>query len=79
MRRFNSLPAKILGLTKLKALAEGKFYVANMMISAFDRVEIVIGNAAYQHISFSGNVSMIFKRSLFQGCENSELCFKELN
>ena len=39
--------------TKLKALADDKINVAQMMISVFDRVESMVGNgenACYQHI-----------------------------
>ena len=39
-------------VTKLKALADGKINVAQMMISVFDRVENIVGkgeNAGYQH------------------------------
>ena len=43
---------KILDLTKLKALADDKINVAQMMISVFNRVENLVGkgeNAGYQH------------------------------
>ena len=51
--QFNSFPNnKILDWFKLKALADDNSYVAQMMISVFDRVENIVGkgeNAGYQH------------------------------
>ena len=50
---INSLPNnKILDVTKLKAFADNKINVAQVMISVFDRVENIVGkgeNAGYQH------------------------------
>ena len=50
---FNSSPNdKILDAIKLKAFAENKINVAQMMISVFHRVENIVGkgeNAGYQH------------------------------
>ena len=50
---FYSLPTnKTLDLTKFKAIADNKINVAQLMISAFDRVENIVGkeeNAGYQH------------------------------
>ena len=50
---FNSLPNdKILDVTKLKAFADGKKNIAQMMISVSDSVENIVGkgeNAGYQH------------------------------
>ena len=43
---------KILDVTKLKAFADDKINVAQMMISVFDRVENIVEkreNAGYQH------------------------------
>ena len=43
---------KILDMTKLKAFADDKLNIAEMMISIFDRVENTEGkgeNAGYQH------------------------------
>ena len=52
---INSLPNdKILDMTKLKAFADDKIIVAQIMISVFDRVENIVGkgeNAGYQHFS----------------------------
>ena len=52
-RKFNSLPNdRILDVTELKAFADDKINVAQMMISAFERVENILGkgeNAGYQH------------------------------
>ena len=62
---------KILDLTELKVMADGKINVAKMMISLFDRVENTAGkgeNAGYQHFllfpqcfqkaSFSGSLKV---------------------
>ena len=50
---FNSLPNdKILDVTKLKASADDKLNVAQMMTSVFERVENITGkgeNASHQH------------------------------
>ena len=50
---INHLPNdKILDVTKLKAFADDKMNVAQMMISVFDRMENIVGkgeNAGYQH------------------------------
>ena len=50
---MNSLPNdKILDVTKLKAFADDKMNIAQMMIFVFDRVENIVGrgeNAGYQH------------------------------
>ena len=50
---INSLPsAKILDVTKLKAFADDKINVAQMIVSVFDRIGNIVGkgeNAGYQH------------------------------
>ena len=50
---YNSLPNdQILDLTKLKAFADDKINVAQMMISVFDWIENIVEkgeNAGYQH------------------------------
>ena len=50
---LNSLPNDtILDANKLKAFADDRINVAQMMISAFDRAENIVGkgeNAGYQH------------------------------
>ena len=50
---FNSLPNdKIFGVTKLKAFADDKLNVAQMMVSVFDRIENILvkaENAGYQY------------------------------
>ena len=51
---FNSLPnkKKILDWSKLKELADDNFYLVQIMIYVFDRVENIVGkgeNAGYQH------------------------------
>ena len=55
---------KILPLTKLKAIADNKFDVTEMMISFLERVENIVEkgeNAGYQHFLLFPNV---FKSSL---------------
>ena len=51
--QLNSLPNnKILDVTKLKAFAEDRIDLAQMMISVFNRIENIVGegeNAGYQH------------------------------
>ena len=61
----NPLPNdKILALTNLKAFADNKFNIAEMIISVCDRVENIVGkgeNAGYQHFSpFSTKFSKEF-------------------
>ena len=50
---FNSLPNdQILDVTKLKAFADDKINVAQMLLSVFDKIENVVGegeNAGCQH------------------------------
>ena len=50
---FNPIPNdKILDWSKLRAFADHKIFVAEMMISHSDRVENIVGigeNAGYQH------------------------------
>ena len=68
--KFNSiLNDKILDMTNLKALADDKINVTQMTISAFDRVEKIVGkgeNAGYQHFllfqkaSFLGKVAIVW-------------------
>ena len=65
----NSLPNnKILDLTKLKAYADDKINLAQMMISVFDdRVENIVGkgeNAGYQHFHL---FSQCFQKASFLG------------
>ena len=51
--RINSLPNDtILDVTKLKAFADDKINIAQMMVSVFDRIENIVGkgeNAGYQY------------------------------
>ena len=51
--KFNSVPNnEILDWSKLKAFADNKIKLANMMIFAFERVENIVGkgeNAGHQH------------------------------
>ena len=64
-QRLTSLPNnKILDVTKLKAFADNKINVAQMMTSVFDRVENLVKkaeNAGYQHFLLFPH---IFKRLL---------------
>ena len=66
---MNSLPNdKILNWSKLKAFADDKIKVFNMIIFVFDRVENNVENgenAGYLHFLLFHKV---FKRSLCQGC-----------
>ena len=69
---FKPLPNdKILDMTKLKAFADDKINVPQIMISVFDRVEDIVGkgeNAGHQHFllfpqgfqktSFSGSLKV---------------------
>ena len=59
---------KILDVTKLKAFADDKINVAQMMISVYDSVENIVGKGEKMLVtsilSFSLNV---FKRLLSQG------------
>ena len=51
-REINSLLNKILDVTKLKAFADNKINVAQMLISVFDMIENIVGkgeNTGYQH------------------------------
>ena len=68
---FNPLPNhKIWALTKLKAVAEEKFNVAEMLISLFDWVENIVGkgeNADYQHFLL---FPTMFSKGLFLGVFN---------
>ena len=65
---FNSLPNdKILDVTKLKAFADNKINVAQMMIPVFDRVENIVGkgeNAGYQHFLL---FLQCFQKATFSG------------
>ena len=67
-KRFNALPSgKILDWPKLKAIADKKINVAEMMISLSDRVENIVGkgeNAGYQHFLF---FPLRFQKPTFSG------------
>ena len=65
---------KILDQTKLKAFADDKLNVINMIISVFDRVENIVGKgeiACTSNFSFSHNV---FNRLLSQTHQKVSLC-----
>ena len=66
--RVNSLPNdKTLDVTKLKAFADNKINVGQMMISVFDRVENIVGkgeNAGYQHFLI---FPQCFQKASFSG------------
>ena len=72
---FHPFPRdKILEQTKLKAFADDKLNVTKMIVSAFDRVENIVGKgeiACTSNFSFSQNV---FKRLLSQACQKVSLC-----
>ena len=65
---FNCLPNdKIFDATKLKAFADDKTNVAQIMISVSDRVENIVGkgeNAGYQHFLL---FPQCFQKALFMG------------
>ena len=65
---INSLPNdKILDMTKLKAFADHRINVAQMIISSFDRVENIVGkgeNAGYQHFLL---FPQCFQKAFFRG------------
>ena len=65
---------KILDQTKLKAFADDKLNVTNMIISVFDRVENIAGKGA---IACTGNFSFshnVFKRLFSQTHQKVSLC-----
>ena len=72
---LNAFPhVKILDQTKLKAFADDKLNITNMIISVFDRVENIVGKgeiACTSNFSFSHNV---FKRLLSQTSQKVSLC-----
>ena len=72
---FNPLPDnKILDWSKLKAFADDKLNVTQMIISVFDRVENIVGKgeiACTSNFSFFHNV---FKRLVSQGRQKVPLC-----
>ena len=75
---FYSLPNdKIFDVTKLKAFADDKINIAQMMISVFDWLETIVGkgeNAGYQHFLL---FPQCFQRAYFLGSLKSGLCGKE--
>ena len=78
-RMLNSLPNdKILDMTKLKAFADDKINVAQIMISVFDWVEDIVGqgeNASNQHFLL---FPQCFQKGLLSwGHYKSGLCGKE--
>ena len=67
---------KILDQTKLKAFADNKLNVTNMIIFVFDRVENILGKgeiACTSNFSFSHNV---FKRLLFPDASKGVIVWK---
>ena len=73
--KINSLPDdKIVDWSKLKAFADNKINVAEMMISLPDMIENIVGkgeNAGYSIFSFSHNV---FSKDLFFRVVKSRDC-----
>ena len=71
--RLNSLPNdKKLNLTKLKAFADDKSHVTEMMISVFGRIENIVEkgeNAGYQHFLL---FPQCFQQLSVQGCYNRD-------
>ena len=72
---FNPLPNdKILDCSKLKAFADDKIKVFEMMIFVFDRVENIVGkgeNAGYQHFLL---FPTMFLKGLFYKVVKSQDC-----
>ena len=61
-------------MTKLKAFADDKINVAQMMISVFDRIENIMGkgeNAGYQHFLI---FPQCFQKASFLGVVKSRDC-----
>ena len=77
---FNPFPHdKVLDQTKLKAFADNKLNVTEMIISVFDRVENIVGkreNAYTSNFSFSHNV---LKRLPSQRRQKVSVCGNGLN
>ena len=77
---LNSLPnSKLLDLSKLKAFADDRINVAEMMFSVSDREENIVGkgeNAGYQHFLF---FPQCFQKASFSGSLKSGLWGKGLN
>ena len=72
---FNPFPEdKILDQTKLKAFADDKLNVTKMIISAFDRVENIVGKGEIACISNFSFSHIVFKRLLFQTSQKVSLC-----
>ena len=73
--RIDSLPNdKILDATKLKAFADDKINLVQLMISVFDRVENIVGkgeNAGYQHFLL---FPQCFQKTSFLGVVKSQDC-----
>ena len=59
---------KIGPLTKLKAFADDKFNVVEMLISLFDGVENIVGKGKMLVASIFSCSHNIFERLLSQGC-----------
>ena len=75
MTKFKSLPNdKILDVTNLKAIADDKTNVAQMMVSVFDSIENIVGkgeNAGYQHFLL---FPKCFQKSSFLGSLKVGMC-----
>ena len=69
---------KILGLTKLKAFADHKIKIAQMMVSLFDRIGNIVGKALWS-TAFSPFPPQFSKGFFLGGCLKSELCGNDLN
>ena len=71
---------KILGRTKLKAYADDKIILAEMIVSFFDGIENIVWKKEKMLVTsiFSFFYRNVFKNFLFLGLENSVLCGKGL-
>ena len=67
---------KILTLIKLKAFADDKFDIAELMTSVFDRVENTVGNR--RKCWFSPFPTM-FQKTSFSGLRRTEVVWERVN
>ena len=58
---------EILDVIKLKAFADNKIYLAHMMMSVFDRVEIVVGKGENTGKQYFLHFPQCFQKASFWG------------
>ena len=77
---LNYLPDdKSLDWSKLKAFADDKFKLAQMMNFVFDRVENIVGKGENAGFSALSLFPTMFSKAFFLGVVKSWDCVKELN